>query len=186
MGLGAWVGLPFSPPLSPAPTIVLMIVVANCVHILVTLQQRLRAGDSKHDALVEAIRLNLHPVFLASLTTALGFLSMNFSEVPPYRHLGNIVAFGIAASFLLSVTFLPACFRFSPFAPRRSGGFPGPTMKSLADSVLNHRKAVILVWLVIVPAMMLAIPRNELNDVLVHSSTRASSSVRTRISWTST
>ncbi len=168
VGLGAWVGLPFSPPLSPAPTIVLMIVVANCVHILVTLQQRLRAGDSKHDALVEAIRLNLHPVFLASLTTALGFLSMNFSEVPPYRHLGNIVAFGIAASFLLSVTFLPALLSFLPVRAPKERRFPGPTMKSLADSVLNHRKAVILVWLVIVPAMMLAIPRNELNDVLVH------------------
>jgi len=84
------------PPISPAPTIVLMIVVANCVHLLVGLQQRLRAGDSKHDAIVESVRLNLHPVFLASLTTALGFLSMNFSEVPPYRHLGNFVAFGIA------------------------------------------------------------------------------------------
>ncbi|MYF85863.1 MAG: MMPL family transporter, partial [Rhodospirillaceae bacterium] len=51
MGLGAWVGLPFSPPISPAPTIVLMIVVANCVHLLVALQQRLRAGDSRHDAI---------------------------------------------------------------------------------------------------------------------------------------
>ena len=168
LGLGAGVGLPFSPPLSPAPTIVLMIVVANCVHILVTLQQRLRAGDSKHDALVEAIRLNLHPVFLASLTTALGFLSMNFSEVPPYRHLGNIVAFGIAASFLLSVTFLPALLSFLPVRAPKERRLPGPTMKSFAASVLNHRKAVILVWLVIVPAMMLAIPRNELNDVLVH------------------
>ena len=80
VGLGVWVGLPFSPPIAPAPTIVLMIVVANCVHLLVALQQRLRAGDSKHDAIVESIRLNLHPVFLASLTTALGFLSMNFSR----------------------------------------------------------------------------------------------------------
>ncbi len=168
LGLGAWVGLPFSPPLSPAPTIVLMIVVANCVHILVTLQQRLRAGDSKHDALVEAVRLNLHPVFLASLTTALGFLSMNFSEVPPYRHLGNIVAFGIAASFLLSVTFLPALLSLLPVRAPKDRRFPGPTMKSFAAFVLNHRKAVILAWLVIVPAMMLAIPRNELNDVLVH------------------
>ncbi len=168
LGLGAWVGLPFSPPLSPAPTIVLMIVVANCVHILVTLQQRLRAGDSKHDAIVETVRLNLHPVFLASLTTALGFLSMNFSEVPPYRHLGNVVAFGIGVSFLLSVTFLPALLSLLPVRAPKDRRIPGPTMESLAAFVLNHRRALILVWLVIVPAMMLAIPRNELNDVLVH------------------
>ncbi|MCY4641323.1 MAG: MMPL family transporter [Gammaproteobacteria bacterium] len=168
MGLGAWVGLPFSPPVSPAPTITLMIVVANCVHLLVALEQRLRAGDSKHDAIVESIRLNLHPVFLASLTTAIGFLSMNFSEVPPYRHLGNFVAFGIFASFILSVTFLPALLSLLPVRVAKDRRLRGPTMNLLADSVLRYRKGLFLGWLVIVLAMILAIPRNELNDVLVH------------------
>ena len=36
MGLGGWAGLPLSAPTAPAPTIVLMIVVANCVHLMVT------------------------------------------------------------------------------------------------------------------------------------------------------
>ena len=168
LGLGVWAGLPFSPPVSPAPTIVLMIVVANCVHLLVALQQRLRAGDSRHDAIVEALRLNLHPVFLASLTTALGFLSMNFSEVPPYRHLGNFVALGIVASFLLSVTFMPALLSLLPIRARKERRFRGPRMSALADFVLRHRKPIFWGWLVIVPLMMVAIPRNELNDVLVH------------------
>ncbi len=168
VGLGVWVGLVFSPPVSPAPTIVLMIVVANCVHVLVALRQSLRAGNSKHDAIVESIRLNLHPVFLASLTTALGFLSMNFSEVPPYRHLGNFVALGIVASFVLSVTFLPALLSLLPIRAAKERQLPGPTMNALADFVLRHRKTVLWSWAVIVPVMMLAIPRNELNDVLVH------------------
>ena len=168
VGLGGWVGLPFSPPIAPAPTIVLMIVVANCVHLLVALQQRMRAGDSRHDAIVESIRLNLHPVFLASLTTALGFLSMNFSEVPPYRHLGTFVAFGIVASFILSVTFLPALLSLLPVRAAKERRLRGPTMHLLADTVLRHRKAMFWGWLVIVPVMILAIPRNELNDVLVH------------------
>ncbi len=168
LGLGVWAGLPFSPPISPAPTIVLMIVVANCVHLLVALQQRLRAGDSRHDAIVESIRLNLHPVFLASLTTALGFLSMNFSEVPPYRHLGNFVAFGIVASFILSVTFLPALLSLLPIRAAKDRRLPGPTMNRLADLVVRYRKAFIWGWLLIVPVLILAIPRNELNDVLVH------------------
>ncbi len=168
MGLGFWIGLPFSPPISPAPTIVLMIVVANCVHLLVTVQQRLRAGDSRHDAIVESVRLNLHPVFLASLTTALGFLAMNFSEVPPYRHLGTFVAFGIAASFILSVTFLPALLSLLPMRAPKQRRFRGPTMNRLADSVLRYRKALIWGWLAVAVAMALAVPRNELNDVLVH------------------
>ena len=169
MGLGVWFGLPFSPPVSPAPTIVLMIVVANCVHLLVTLQQRLRAGDSKRDAIVESVRLNLHPVFLASLTTTLGFLSMNFSEVPPYRHLGNFVAIGIVASFILSVTFLPAVLSLLPMrAPKERRWLRGLSMNVLADFVLRHRRALMLGWLAIVVAMAVGIPRNELNDVLVH------------------
>ena len=168
LGLGIWVGLPFSPPVTPAPTIVLMIVVANCVHLLVALQQRMRAGDSRHDAIVESIRLNLHPVFLASLTTALGFLSMNFSEVPPYRHLGNFVAFGIASSFVLSVTFMPALLSFLPIRAANARRFRGPTIGWLADRALRYRKPLLWVWVVVVPAMILAIPKNELNDVLVH------------------
>ena len=168
MGLGGWVGLPFSPPISPAPTIVLMIVVANCVHLLVALQQRLRAGDSKHDAIVESLRLNLHPVFLASVTTALGFLSMNFSEVPPYRHLGVFVAFGIGASFLLSVTFLPALISLLPIRAAKDRRLRGPSMRRLADFALQYRKALFWGWSALVLAMALAIPRNELNDVLVH------------------
>ncbi len=168
VGLGGWAGVPFSPPISPAPTIVLMIVVANCVHLLVAVQRRLRAGDSRHDAIVDAIRLNLHPVFLASLTTTLGFLSMNFSEVPPYRHLGNFVAFGIAASFILSVTFLPALLSLLPIRAAEERRLPRLSMERLANAALRHRKALLLGWLVIVPAMVLAIPRNELNDVLVH------------------
>ena len=168
VGLGAWVGLPFSPPISPAPTIVLMIVVANCVHLLVTVQQRLRAGDTRHGAIVESVRLNLHPVFLASLTTALGFLSMNFSEVPPYRHLGNFVAFGIVASFVLSVTFLPALLSLLPIRAPKDRRLRGPTMTLVADTALRWRRPLFWGWLAVVLAMALAIPRNELNDVLVH------------------
>ncbi len=168
LGLGVWLGLPFSPPVSPAPTIVLMIVVANCVHLLVALQRSLRSGASKHDAIVESIGLNLNPVFLASLTTALGFLSMNFSEVPPYRHLGNFVALGIAVSFLLSVTFLPALLSLLPIRAPNERRRQGLTMNRLADFVLRRRKALIWGWSAIAVAMMLAVPRNELNDVLVH------------------
>ena len=168
MGLGAWAGLPFSPPIAPAPTIVLMIVVANCVHILVALQQRMHAGDSRHDAIVESLRLNLHPVFLASLTTALGFLSMNFSEVPPYRHLGIFIAFGIGASFVLSVTFLPAMLSLMPIRAGSDRRLGGPLLGAMADFALRHRKPLLFGWGAVVLAMLLAIPRNELNDVLVH------------------
>ena len=168
MGLGGWIGLPFTPPTAPAPTIVLMIVVANCVHLLVTLLQRLRAGDPKRAAIVESVRVNLYPVTIASLTTALGFLSMNFSEVPPYRHLGTFVAFGVVASFALSVTFLPALLSLLPLRASASGRGDDPMMAAIADFVVRRRTVLLWGSAAVVLALLAAVPRNELNDILVH------------------
>lgn len=168
MGLGGWVGLPFTPPTAPAPTIVLMIAIASCIHLLVTLLQRLRAGDSKHVAIVESLRINLYPIFLASLTTALGFLSMNFSEVPPYRHLGIFVAFGVGASFILTVTFLPALLSLLPVRAPAVRQSKDPMMAAIADFVVRHRRYVLWGSAAVVLMLLTAIPRNELNDVLVY------------------
>ena len=166
MGLGGWAGLPLTTSTAATPIIVLTIAVANCVHILVTLQQRLGAGDSKRAAIVESIRINLHPIFLASLTTALGFLTMNFSDVPPYRHLGTLVAFGVGVSFILSVTFLPALLALLPVRAPVAGQHNDPTMASIAEFVVRHRTVLLWGSVAVVLMLLAAVPRNELNDVL--------------------
>ena len=168
MGLGGWVGLPFTPATAPAPTIVLMIAVANCVHLLISLQHRMQAGDSKAAAIAESLRTNLQPVFIASLTTAIGFLTMNFSEVPPYRHLGTFVAFGISASFVLSVTLLPAMLSLLPIRAPASQRHEDPLMSAIADFVVRRRTALLWASGIVVLVLAAAVPRNELNDVLTH------------------
>ena len=42
-------------------------------------------------AIIEGLRVNFRPVFLTSFTTAIGFLSLNFSETPPFHDLGNLL-----------------------------------------------------------------------------------------------
>ena len=168
MGLGGWAGLPLSAPTAPAPTIVLMIVVANCVHLMVTIQQRLQAGDTQRAAIVESVRVNLYPIFLASATTTLGFLAMNFSEVPPHRHLGTFVAFGIIVAFVLSVTFLPAMLSLMPMRTPKAGGQNDPLMGAIAEFVVRRRWVLLFGSGAVVLALAAAVPRNDLNDVLVH------------------
>ncbi len=168
VGLSGWAGLPFSPLAASTPTIVLTIAVANCVHLLITVQQRLRAGDAKRAAVVESMKVNLHPIFLASLTTALGFLTMNFSEVPPYRHLGTIVAFGVGVSFALSVTFLPALLSLLPLRTPTARRHNDPAMAAIAEFVLRHRTLLLWGSVAVVLTLLAAVPRNELNDVLSH------------------
>ena len=165
----------------------LTVAVANCVHVLVTLLhgmqaeasrtladrgsgallRRTRTGELKRAAIVESLRVNLQPIFLASLTTALGFLSMNFSDVPPFRHLGTFVAFGVGAAFALSVTFLPALLSLLPVRVRATGHRDDPVMAKLAEFVVRRRTPLLWGSALVVAALVASIPRNALNDVFV-------------------
>ena len=181
VGLGGWAGLPMTAPSAVAPVVVLTVAIASCVHIFSSLVHHMQSGASgrpaerppgddalKRNAIVEAMRVNLQPVFLACLTTALGFLSMNFSEVPPLRQMGTFVAFGVGAAFALSVTFLPALLSLLPVRVRAAGDRRDAAMAVLGEFVIRRRRALGWGFGVIVIALVASIPRNELNDVFLH------------------
>ena len=188
VGTGGWIGLPMTTASAMAPVVVLTVATANCVHIFVNFVQTMRdgvpdappgrggsvslrstrTGDLKRDAIVESVRVNLQPVLLASLTTTLGFLSMNFSEVPPFRHLGTFVAFGVVAAFALSVTFLPALLSLLPIRVRATGRRHDAAMLAVAEVVVRWRRELLWGGGLIVVALVASIPRNELNDVFLH------------------
>jgi hypothetical protein len=80
MGISGYLGFPITPTGAGAPNIILTVAVANSVHVLISYFHELGEGSSKHHAVRESLRINLSPIALASITTAIGFLSMNFSE----------------------------------------------------------------------------------------------------------
>ncbi|MGI9332536.1 MAG: efflux RND transporter permease subunit, partial [Gammaproteobacteria bacterium] len=169
MGLGGYIGMPLTPPSAQAPVIILTMAIANCVHVLVTFLHQYAESRDRRVALEESLRVNLQPVFLASATTTLGFLSMNFSEVPPFNHLGNLVAMGVVASFILAVTFLPALMMVLPIRPPRQRPAGRVTaMEHLAEFVVRRRGVLLWSMLAITIALVASIPRNELNDVFVN------------------
>ncbi len=168
MGLGGYIGYPITPPSASTPTIVLTIAIASSVHILVTFVHSMSDGMSKYDAMVESLRINMQPVFLTTLTTAIGFLSMNFSDVPPFHHLGNMVAMGVVASFIFSVAMLPAMMMLLPVKPKKWKTGSDSTMYKVGDFVVRKRKTLMWSMLFVAATLISFIPRNELNDVFVH------------------
>ncbi len=168
MGLGGYIGYPITPPSASAPIIILTVAIANSVHILVTMLHEMRLGRDKKSAIVESLRINMQPVFLASFTTALGFLSMNFSEVPPFQHLGNLVAMGVLASFGLAVVLLPAMMAVLPVRVERIRDDESHLMHRLGDFVVTRRRGLMWGMLGVIVILVAAVPRNELNDVFVH------------------
>ncbi|GMQ84400.1 MAG: MMPL family transporter [Gammaproteobacteria bacterium] len=167
MGLAGWMGITVTPPLASAPTMIMTLAVADCVHLLVTFQQRLRSTESKAAAMLEALRVNLQPIFLTSVTTAIGFLSMNFSDAPPFRDLGNVVALGVVAAFVYAIVLLPVFMLLLPVKARVARNRASTAMDSLADFVIRRRRPVLWGMSLTVLGLVAFVPANELNDEFV-------------------
>lgn len=167
MGLAGWFHIALTPPSAIAPTIILTIAIADSIHILITMIGRMRAGDSKLDAIRESVRINFQPVFLTSLTTVIGFLSLNFSDAPPFRDLGNITAMGVTAAWVYSILFLPALMAIMPIRikPRENG--KTASMDRFANWVIGNRNRLLVGTTALVLVLGAMVPRIELNDQFV-------------------
>ncbi len=167
LGIAGWLDLSLTPTSAIAPTIILTMAVADCVHLLVTQLHNMRIGHEKKQAIQESLRINFQPIFLTSLTTAIGFLSMNFSDAPPFRDLGNIVAMGVMLAWLLSITFLPAMMTILPAKVKLKDDLDNSGMKHIAEWVIRYRKPLLIVNGIIALVMMSFVPKNQLNDEFV-------------------
>ena len=168
MGLGGYIGFPLTGPSVSSTTIILTVAIANSVHILTTFIHEMRSGKDKNSAISETLRINLQPVFLASATTMVGFLTMNFSEVPPFQHLGNFVAIGVVASFFLSVSFLPALISVLPVKVKVQKDDQDKMMIKLGNFVVKKKKQLIWGMGALIITLVAFLPKNQLNDVFVH------------------
>lgn len=120
VGFVGLMGIKLTPPSSVFPTMILTLAVADSIHILITMLQKVRKdGLDKRSAIIESMRLNFMPVFITSVTTIIGFLTLNFGEVPPFWDLGNIAAFGMSMAFIYSTTLLPALMAIFPIWKRK-------------------------------------------------------------------
>ncbi len=168
MGLAGLLGIVLSSGTAVAPVIILTLAVADCVHLLTTFQDEIRtAGRNKREAIVESLQINFQPVFLTSFTTVIGFLSLNFSEVPPYRDLGNIVALGVTIAWILSIVFLPALLAILPVRIKSQSIKTIHAMEQLSEFVIAKRQALIWGMASITILLIVFLPRNELNDEFV-------------------
>ena len=168
MGTAGWMGIVLTPPSASAPTLILTLAVADCVHFLVTFFQGLRRGEDKNTAIKESVRVNFNPIFLTSLTTAIGFLSMNFSDSPPFHDLGTITAIGVIYAFFLSIFFLPALMAVLPVKMAARTGTQKSSMDWLANFVIKFNKPLLYGIGILIVGFVAMIPKNELNDIFVN------------------
>lgn len=167
MGIAGYSGIKLTPISVTAPTIILTLAIADSIHILVTMLNLMREGADKHSALKETLRINILPVSITSLTTIVGFLALNFSDSPPFWHLGNITATGIAAAWALSIAFLPAALSVLPLKVKQCEKSRFSLVENfgkLADFVIYRRKPILVTMSAVALALIALIPTIQLND----------------------
>ena len=166
MGAGGYMGVQLTPVSLMAPTIVLTLAIADSVHILISMITGMREGLDKHTALKESIRINFLAISITSLTTIIGFLTLNLLDTPPFHHLGNMTAVGIAAAWFYSLTFLPAVISFLPVKVKQDYKESGITrlLTGYADFVAAKRKPILVTSTVAALVLIAMIPRIEIND----------------------
>jgi len=102
------------------------------------------------DPVRQAVMQALLPLILATGTTAIGLLSLEFADLLPIRQFGRFSAFGILVSVAVQFTLLPACLTLWPparrkgAAPYEPGGASGSLSLLALDSVVRR----LAVWVV--------------------------------------
>ncbi|MGB1896527.1 MAG: efflux RND transporter permease subunit, partial [Parvibaculales bacterium] len=167
MGTGGWLGLPLSPPASGAPTIILTVAVADCVHILITALVAQGRGKEKKAAIIESLDINAQAVFLTSVTTAIGLFSLNFSDAPPYRDLGTFAGIGAIYAWILSMSLFPALLTILPMRASTAVDRQSRAMQWLANMVIAKRRPLMLAMLAVTFIGAALLPRLTFNDRFV-------------------
>ncbi|WP_406827685.1 RND family transporter [Microbulbifer sp. ARAS458-1] len=170
LGAAGWIGIQLTPPSASAPLMILTIAIADCIHFISSYQHKLQNTRIKLKALRYAFSHNWMPITLTSITSAIGFLGMNFSDSPPFRDLGNITALGILFAGVLSLTVLPTLLWLLPPVTQQGITLRGTDklLGGLAHKIVHKPGLIAAAGLLIVAALVAQVPKNRIDDTFLH------------------
>ena len=97
-----------SPLAQILPILLIGLGVDYSIHVTSRYREEVSAGASVDESISRAIRTVGVALVLATVTTAVGFLTNLFNSLPALREFGVLAAIGIFSSFILMLTFVPA------------------------------------------------------------------------------
>ena len=165
VGILGFFGLSFNNISVIAPLVVVIISVANSVHIISIFKQGLYRGKEDVEAMIYSMRHNLRPVSLAAITTAIGFTSLSMSSSPAIQDFGRIVSVGIAFAYLLTILMLPYMLvrvsNISSVSKETSVTFFQPQLRDLIEFTAQNDKVIFFVCSTLAVLTFCLLPLNE-------------------------
>ncbi|WP_039849877.1 efflux RND transporter permease subunit [Grimontia indica] len=170
IGAVAWMGFQLNTASGAAPLIILVLAVANVVHIISkTYHLRQNMPNAKPlDVVLGAMAYNVVPLSLTNLTTFVGFMSLNFSDVEPFGELGTIAALGVLTSLVVNLTITPLVLK--SWLGRRKKPLPKlPKIQfgQLAAKVIGHARWLLFIFSTLAVTALLGLQLIQFNDNFV-------------------
>lgn len=160
-GMG-WAGQPLDPMTALVPTLILVIGVADSLHLLVEQRAQVAAlgpQASGAETILAACRHTLVPCVLTSATTVIGFGSLVTSSIPPIQRFGAAAAVAASIAFLVTFLFVPAVSALLP--PPRAAAAVQDRAEGLARLVIGHPRLLLGLSLLFCGALSLGMLRME-------------------------
>jgi len=134
------------------PPLVLVLGTAYSLHIVAEYYELARPGRPVNEVVLETLQATSLPLFIAALTTVMGFLSLIINSIVSIRELGLYASVGISIAFILSLVLVPALLVLLPLPTRQEEAFSpgiGAVLRKLARLSSRYRRTVITAGLLI-------------------------------------
>ena len=169
LGFMAAVGVPLYTISTMLPVILVAVGIGDGIHMMSHYEDIVfeNPHDDRRNIVARLMKELGMPLFITTLTTAVGFMSLWWAEMPPFRVFGVFTATGIIFCWLVSITLVPAMLslmqpHISGYLKRRrsarvhdESSLLTRGLVGLASAIINNRKSasVIMAVVVIVSAM---------------------------------
>ena len=144
LGALGWTRIPINSATAVAPLMVITLAVASSVHILSSIRQTMQETSDRTEWARRALADHGLGITVAIFTTAIGFLSLNFSISPPFRQLGNMVAAGMVGVWVFTIFLLPGLICWLPMRQIKKAASVDRFMVWLGEFVIRNQRRLLL------------------------------------------
>ena len=146
MGLYVLMGFSYNVLASMMPPLIMILAIADDVHIVQHFTEELRATRNREQAFKSSVRHLFAPLLGASATTALGLASLATSHVVAVRSFGIGAAVGVMVDFVMSLVLVPTLLMLvkpsAAVAPQERY-FVGPMQRVARFSMRNAKQVLV-------------------------------------------
>ena len=144
LGALGWTRIPINSATAVAPLMVITLAVASSVHILSSIRQTMQETPERTEWARRALADHGLGITVAIFTTAIGFLSLNFSISPPFRQLGNMVAAGMVGVWVFTIFLLPGLICWLPMRQIKKAASVDRFIVWLGEFVIRNQRRLLL------------------------------------------